>query len=89
MSASRYRPLIHHNQRDADRSIDRIRQLMEEGYTYQAVAEILNEENYKTVRGKPWTALNVRQIMFKLRSRPPSWYALSARRANFTPPVLH
>lgn len=89
MSASRYRPVIHHNQRDADRSIDRIRQLVDEGYTYEAVAEILNAENYKTLRGKPWTALNIRQVMFKLRSKASSWYALSARRANFIPAALH
>lgn len=89
MSASRYRPVIHHNQRDADRSIRRIRELVGEGYTYEAIAGILNDENYKTLRGKPWTALNVRQIIFKLRSRASSWYGLSARRANFEPAALH
>lgn len=89
MSASRYRPMIHHNQRDADRSIVRIRELVNEGYTYEAVAGILNEENYKTLRGKPWTALNVRQIIFKLRSRAASWYAVSARRADFNPERVH
>jgi hypothetical protein len=89
MTATRYHPTIHHNQRDADRSIARIRQLVEIGYTYEAIAEILNDENYRTLRGKPWTALNVRQVIFKLRANSASWYALSARRANFSPAAVH
>jgi hypothetical protein len=77
--------VIHHNQRDADRSLVRIRQLFDEGFTYEAIAQTLALENYKTLRGRPWTALNVRQVISRLRGKKDSWYALSAIRANFSP----
>jgi len=79
----RYRPAIHHNQLDADRSVRRIKQLLIEGLTYQAIADTLNEEGLKTIRGKAWTNENVRQVLCTLRKKKDSWYALAANRANF------
>lgn len=77
-----YRPTTHHNQADADRSIRRLKQLMIEGLTYEAIARILNDEGYKTIRGRDWTAVNIRQVVHALRIERPSWYGLSADRAN-------
>ena len=77
-----YRPTTHHNQADADRSIRRLKQLLIEGLTYQAIADTLNAENLKTIRGKEWTAVNIRQVVHALRIERPSWYGLSADRAN-------
>lgn len=81
----RYRPSIHHDQLKADRSIARIKQLVAEGYTYEGIADVLNQENYKTLRGLPWKPENVRQVIYRLRHEAPSWYGLAARRAGFTP----
>lgn len=77
-----YRPTTHHNQADADRSIRRLKQLMLDGLTYQAIADTLNEEGLRTIRGKEWTAVNIRQVVHALRIERPSWYGLSADRAN-------
>ena len=77
-----YKPTVHHNQIDADRSIRRLKQLMLEGLTYEAIARILNEEGYKTIRQKAWTSANIRQIVRSLRIERSSWYGLSANRAN-------
>lgn len=81
-----YKGAIHHKQDEADRSMNRIRQLVSEKYSIRAIADILNAENYRTIRGRDWTALNVRQVLFKLRHKIATWYALSARRAGFMPP---
>ena len=80
---------VHSDQREADRSLVRIRQLVNDGYTYEAMAKMLSTEGYLTIQGKSWTAVNLRQLIFKLRAKSPSWYALSARGAQFTPPTLH
>jgi hypothetical protein len=82
MNFKPYRPTTHHNQADADRSIRRLKQLLIEGLTYQAIADTLNAENLKTIRGKEWTAVNIRQVVHALRIERPSWYGLSADRAN-------
>lgn len=77
-----YKPTTHHNQADADKSIRRLKQLMLEGLTYEAIARILNEEGYKTIRRRDWTAVNIRQVVHALRIERASWYGLSATRAN-------
>lgn len=77
-----YKPSVHHNQSQADKSIRRLKQLMIEGLSYQAIADILNEENLKTIRGRSWTAVNIRQVVHALRIERASWYGLSADRAN-------
>ena len=83
-----YKPSVHHNQTQADRSILRLKQLMLEGLTYELIAQTLNEEGYKTIRQKPWTAVNIRQVVHALRIERKSWYGLSASRANFDPQLL-
>lgn len=82
MNFKPYRPTTHHNQVDADKSVRRIKQLLIEGLTYQAIADVLNAEGLKTLRGKSWTAVNLRQLVHALRIERPSWYGLSATRAN-------
>lgn len=70
------------SQRDGDRSVKRIKQLMAEGISYNEMAEILNDEGYFTLRLKNWTSLSIRQLVFKLKHDIRSWYGLSARRAG-------
>lgn len=70
------------SQKDGDRSVKRIRQLMAENISYNEMAEILTEEGYKTLRLKDWTSLSIRQLVFKLKHDIRSWYGLSARRAG-------
>ena len=77
-----YKPTVHHNQANADKSIRRLKQLMLEGLTYEAIAQVLNEEGLRTLRGKEWTAVNIRQVVHALRIDRKSWYHLSADRAN-------
>lgn len=84
----RYKPAVHHRQDFADRSVRRIKQLLIEGLTYQAIADTLNEEGLKTIRGKQWTNENVRQVICTLRKEKDSWYALAAQRANFKPETM-
>jgi hypothetical protein len=70
------------NQAASDRSIKRIKQLLEEEMSYAEMAATLNAENYTTIKNLPWTALNLRQVVFVLRHKEKSWYGLSARRAG-------
>lgn len=72
------------NQAASDRSIKRIKSLLLEGMSYLEIAATLNNENYTTIKNLPWTALNLRQVVFKLRHEERTWYALSARRAGLT-----
>jgi hypothetical protein len=76
------KPTRTNNQAASDRSIKRIKQLLPEGMSYKEMADVLNSEGYRTIRNLPWTALNLRQVCFKLRHEEPTWYGLSARRAN-------
>ena len=77
-----------HDQAAADKSIKRIRQLMQEEMSYQEMAEILNSENYRTLRGCAWSANNLRVIIHRLREKLNSWYGLSSKRCGFTPEPL-
>jgi hypothetical protein len=56
--------------------------LLLEGLTYQAICDILNSEELRTIRGKEWNAANLRQLVHALRIERNSWYGLSATRAN-------
>jgi hypothetical protein len=78
-SSQRTKPL---DQAASDRSIRRIKQLMTEDMSYQEMADVLNQEGYRTIRLLSWTALNIRQVVFKIRHNESSWYGLSAKRAN-------
>lgn len=71
-----------HSQKDSDRSIRRIKELLEEDLTYPEMVDKLNAEGFRTIRLLEWTALNLRQVIHRLRHKSASWYALSARRAS-------
>lgn len=70
------------DQQASDRSIKRIKSLLLEGMSYLEMAATLNQEGYETIKNLPWTALNLRQVVFKLRHEEKTWYSLSARRAG-------
>lgn len=70
------------SQKDGDRSVKRIKELLAQGISQAEIVETLNAENYLTLRLKKWTSLNLRQVIFKLRHDLRTWYGLSARRAN-------
>lgn len=72
------------NQAASDRSIKRIKSLLLEGMSYAEMAATLNDENYTTIKEQPWTVLNLRQVVWKLRNEQKTWYGLSARRAGLT-----
>ena len=71
-----------HNQVDADRSIKRIKSLLLEELSQAEMVETLNRENYKTLRGLPWTVQNLRVVLHRLRHELATWYGLSQRRAG-------
>jgi len=77
-----------HDQAASDRSIRRIRQLMDEGISQIEMVDILNEENYRTIRGKAWTITNLKQVLFRLRHELKTWYGLSAKRAGLSVETL-
>lgn len=70
------------NQADADRSIKRIKSLLLEELSQAEMVETLNRENYKTLRGLPWTVQNLRVVIHRLRHELATWYGLSQRRAG-------
>lgn len=72
------------NQAESDRSIKRIKSLLLEGMSYLEMAATLNSEGYRTIKEQPWTALNLRQVTWKLRNEQKTWYGLSAARAGLT-----
>ncbi|MES2786148.1 MAG: recombinase family protein [Pseudomonadota bacterium] len=80
MSGSKNKPL---NQVASDQSIARIKELLTEGMLQQDIINALNSEGFKTIREKAWTAVNLRQVLWKLRWREATWYGVSARRAGF------
>lgn len=71
------------DQRASDRSIRRIKELMEQEISQAEMVEILNAEGFTTIRRQPWTVLNLRQVLFRIRHQMKSWYGLSSRRADF------
>lgn len=71
-----------HNQAEADRSIARIKQLLQEGVSQAEMVLILNRENYKTIRMKPWSWTNLRQVLHRLRQDLATWYGISKRRCG-------
>jgi hypothetical protein len=48
----------------ADEAIERIRELRDEGLTFQAVAERLTDEGVATPRGGKWTAQGVHRALW-------------------------
>lgn len=82
MSASIKAPSNTHSQAASDRSIKRIKELMETGMSQSEMIEVLNSENHKTIRLHDWNLNNLRQVIFRIRHSLKSWYCLSSRRAN-------
>jgi hypothetical protein len=80
MTESSKKPL---NQVASDRSISRIKELLDEGVLQADIVRALNEEGFTTIREQPWSEVNLRQVLWKLRWRESTWYGLSARRAGF------
>lgn len=70
------------SQRDGDRSVRRIKELLQQGCSYAEICETLNFEGYKTLRLKEWSSVSIRQLIYKLRHQLNTWYGLSARRAG-------
>ena len=71
-----------HNQREADRSIRRIKELLEEGLSQNEIVATLNNEGFRTIREQLWSIVNLKQVLFRLRHSQKSWYALSQKRAG-------
>lgn len=73
------------NQTEADLALWRIKGLIEEGCRYEEICQILKREGYKTIRGREWTVTNLRIMIFRLRHKVRSFYAVSQRRIGFVP----
>jgi IS30 family transposase len=72
----------HLNQEEADRAIERIKSLTEEGCSHREICSVLGREGFKTIKGREWSVNNLRVCMHRLRYRRRTWYALSQRRAG-------
>lgn len=73
-----------HSQRDADRSIRRIKEMIAQGISQAEIVETLNSEGYRTIRLRPWNVNNLRQVLFKIRHELKSWYGLSGTRCGLS-----
>lgn len=70
------------DQTAADKSIRRIKSLLAEGCTRREICDTLNSEGYITLKRKPWTVTNLKVLLYRLRHKWVSFYALSQRRAG-------
>lgn len=71
-----------HSQQAADRSVRRIKELMQQGLSQSEMVEILNQEGYQTIRLRPWSVTNLKQILWRIRHELRSWYGLSSSRCG-------
>lgn len=71
-----------HSQKDADRSIRRIKEMMMQGLSQTEMVETLNSEGYKTIRLRAWNVNNLRQVLFRIRHELKSWYGLASSRCG-------
>lgn len=71
-----------HDQQAADRSVRRIKELMQQGLSQSEMVETLNAEGYRTLRLHPWTVNNLRQILWRIRHDLRSWYGLASSRCG-------
>lgn len=76
------------SQAASDRSIKRIKELLQDGMLQAEIVETLNSEGYKTIRLQLWNVNNLRQVIFKIRHAVKSWYCLSSRRAQLVLPAV-
>ena len=70
------------DQAKADRAIRRIKSLVNEGCRYGEICEILRQEGYRTIKGQEWTVNNLRILIFRLRHKVRSFYAISQKRTG-------
>lgn len=70
------------DQTAADKAIRRLKSLLAEGCTYREICDTLNQERYLTIKGKPWQVTNLKVLLFRLRHKWASFYALSQHRAG-------
>lgn len=70
------------NMVEADRSLWRIRMLLEDGLTYKQICQVLNDEKILTIKGRPWSPQNLKILIFRLRHKASSFYARSQRKAG-------
>jgi hypothetical protein len=71
-----------HSQKDADRSIRRIKEMIAQGLSQNEMVETLNQEGYRTIRLRLWNTNNLRQVLFKIRHELRSWYGLASSRCG-------
>lgn len=70
------------NMVEADRSLWRIKGLLEDGLTYREICQVLNDEKILTIKGRPWSPQNLKILIFRLRHKASSFYARSQRKAG-------
>lgn len=71
------------SQKDADRSVLRIKEMMAQGLSQTEMVETLNSEGYKTIRVHAWNVNNLRQILFRIRYELKRWHGLASSRCGF------
>jgi len=71
-----------HDQRAADRSVRRIKELMQQGLSQSEMVETLNAEGYRTIRNCPWSVTNLKQVLWRIRHELRSWYGLASSRCG-------
>ena len=67
---------------EADRSLWRIKGLLEDGLTYREICQVLNDEKILTIKGKAWSPQNLKILIFRLRHKARSFYARSQKKAG-------
>ena len=70
------------NMVEADRSLWRIKNLLDEGYTYREICQTLNDDGILTIKGKAWSPQNLKILIFRLRHKASSYYARSQKKAG-------
>lgn len=71
-----------HDQRAADRSIRRIKELLQQGLSQQEMCDTLNGEGYRTIKLRLWNPNNLKQVLWRIRHELKSWYGLSSSRCG-------
>ena len=71
------------NQLEADRALWRIKTLVEQGLTYKQICQVLNDEGVLTIKNKAWTPQNLKILIYRLRHKARSFYAISQKRCGF------
>lgn len=70
------------NMVEADRSLWRIKILLEQGLTYREICQVLNDEDIRTIKNRSWTPQNLKVLIFRLRHAARSFYARSQRKVG-------